>query len=156
MAKEKLNWRSFGSRDVTVKWNASTPGYYVMDHKGVIRHKWLGNTGPGEKAIDRALERLIHEVEGGTGSETAPGVLDRPQPLPLEVIDAWKVAGAKVGWLRTKQLGFRSRQLVFHEVDREQPAAPGDVPAFHLERWQTGHMAKLPAPTPSLVTAAAV
>ena len=71
MEKEKLNWRSFGSRDVTVKWNASTPGYYVMDHKGVIRHKWLGNTGPGEKAIDTALEKLIHEVEEGTGSEDA-------------------------------------------------------------------------------------
>ena len=64
MEKEKMNWRSFGSRDIALKWNASTPGYYILDHKGVIRHKWVGNTGPGEKAIDRALEKLIHEAEG--------------------------------------------------------------------------------------------
>ena len=39
-----------------------TPGYYVIDHTGVIRYKWVGN--PGEKAIDAALEKLIQEVEG--------------------------------------------------------------------------------------------
>ena len=62
MDKEKLHWRSLGSRDITVKWNASTPGYYVLDHKVAIRHKWVGN--PGEKAIDTALEKLIQEAEG--------------------------------------------------------------------------------------------
>src|SRR2546423_465833 len=56
-------------------------------------------------------------------------------------------AWAKVGWLRTKQLGFRSRQFVFHEFDVKQPAATGDVPAFHLERLQPGEITKLPAPT---------
>ena len=64
MEKETLNWRSLGSREITVKWNASTPGYYVIDHTGVIRHKWVGNSGPGEKAIDAALEKLIQQVEG--------------------------------------------------------------------------------------------
>ena len=63
MDKEKLNWRSFADgRAISVKWNAATPGYYVLDHKGVIRNKWVGN--PGEKAIDTALEKLIHQVEG--------------------------------------------------------------------------------------------
>lgn len=147
MDKEKLNWRSFGSREVTVKWNASTPGYYVIDHKGVIRHKWMGNAGPGAKAIDTALERLIHEAQGGTGNENAPGTLDRPQPLPMAIVDAWMAAGAKIGWLRIKHLGFRSRQFVFHEFNASQPAAPGDIPAFHLVRWQPGQLAKLPAPT---------
>lgn len=66
MDKEKLNWRSLGSRDVTVKWNASTPGYYVLDREGVIRHKWMGNTGPGEKAIDTAVETLLHEADGNS------------------------------------------------------------------------------------------
>ena len=62
MDKEKLNWRSFAYREaINAKWNPSTPGYYVIDHKGVIRHKWVG--APGEKAIDTALEKLINEVE---------------------------------------------------------------------------------------------
>ena len=64
MDKEKLNWRSLASRGIAVKWNASTPGYYVIDPTGVIQHKWMGNAGPGEKAIDAALEKLIQEVEG--------------------------------------------------------------------------------------------
>jgi peroxiredoxin len=70
MDKEKLNWRSFADRGalgqgaITTKWNlAATPTLYVIDGKGVIRHKWVG--APGEKAIDAALDRLIKEVDGG-------------------------------------------------------------------------------------------
>ena len=62
MDKEKMNWRSFVHQDaINAKWNPSTPGYYVLDPKGVIRHKWVG--APGEKAIDMALEKLINEAE---------------------------------------------------------------------------------------------
>ena len=35
--------------------------YYVIDHRGAIRYKWLGR--PGEKALDTALEELIREAE---------------------------------------------------------------------------------------------
>ena len=62
MATEKMNWRSFAFQEAIVtNWNPSTPSYYVLDSKGVIRHKWMG--APGEKAIDTALENLIHETE---------------------------------------------------------------------------------------------
>ena len=62
MDKEKMNWRSFAHQDeINDKWNPSTPGYYVLDPKGVIRHKWVG--APGEKAIDTALEKLINDAE---------------------------------------------------------------------------------------------
>jgi hypothetical protein len=64
MDREKLPWRSFADRGALAgRWNASTPGYYVIDHKGVIRHRWLGGPGPGEKAIDTALDKLIQEAE---------------------------------------------------------------------------------------------
>jgi hypothetical protein len=33
----------------------------------VIRHKWVG--APGEKAIDTALEKLIHEAEASKESD---------------------------------------------------------------------------------------
>jgi len=64
MDKEKLNWRSFVTRDaISAKWNGpGTPTYYVIDRKGVIRYKWFGN--PGEKALDTALEKLIKEAAG--------------------------------------------------------------------------------------------
>ena len=63
MDKEKLNWRSFTDRGgIYPKWAArGTPTYYVIDHKGVIRHKWIGY--PGAKALDDALENLIKEAE---------------------------------------------------------------------------------------------
>lgn len=61
MDKEKLNWRSFTHQDaINAHWNPSTPGYYVLDRNGVIRHKWVG--APGENAISMALEKLLNEV----------------------------------------------------------------------------------------------
>jgi hypothetical protein len=68
MDKEKLNWRSFadhGGKDslgpICTTWNlVGTPTLYVLDHKGVIRHKWLGS--PGEKVIDAAIDKLIKEA----------------------------------------------------------------------------------------------
>jgi peroxiredoxin len=69
--KENLTWRSFsdprtteGLGPIAKKWNlAGTPTIYLIDHHGVIRHKWLG--GAPEKVIDNAVEDLIQEVEGG-------------------------------------------------------------------------------------------
>jgi hypothetical protein len=62
MDKEKMNWRSFAHQEaINDRWNPSTPGYYVLDSKGVIRQKWVG--APGEKAIDMTLEKLIDEAE---------------------------------------------------------------------------------------------
>ena len=63
MQKEKLNWRSYAD-DGTIsrKWNSpATPAFYVLDHKGVIRHKWIGH--PGEYTIDGAVKKLIAEVK---------------------------------------------------------------------------------------------
>jgi hypothetical protein len=63
MDKEKMNWRSFAHQEaINAQWNPSTPSYYVLDPKGVIKYKWVG--APGEKAIDTALEKLINEAEG--------------------------------------------------------------------------------------------
>jgi hypothetical protein len=63
MDKEKLNWRSFVDRGIIFsKWSSrGTPTYYVINHQGIIRHKWIGY--PGTKTIDDALEKLIKEAE---------------------------------------------------------------------------------------------
>lgn len=70
--KENLTWRSFSDPPandewrgaIATKWNlAGTPTIYLIDDKGVIRHKWLG--GAREKVIDDAVEELVHEVEAG-------------------------------------------------------------------------------------------
>ena len=63
MDREKMPWRSFADRGtINAQWNQpATPMYYVLDHQGTIRHKWVGAVG--EKAMDAALEKLIQEVE---------------------------------------------------------------------------------------------
>jgi hypothetical protein len=68
MDKGKLTWRSFadpgpiGQGTIAAKWNwPGTPTLYVLDGKGVIRRKWVGN--PGDKAIESALDALIKEAE---------------------------------------------------------------------------------------------
>ena len=70
VAKQQITWRSFvdagnaGAGPIATKWNLSaTPTLYVIDHQGVIRHKWAG--APGEKVIDAALEKLIKVAEEG-------------------------------------------------------------------------------------------
>ena len=71
--KENLNWRSFADTKqgdgylgpICAAWNLTgTPTIYVLDDKGVIRHKWLG--GPGEQVIDATLQKLIKEAERGS------------------------------------------------------------------------------------------
>ncbi|HWB07015.1 MAG TPA: hypothetical protein VG796_28590 [Verrucomicrobiales bacterium] len=67
--KEKVNWLSVCATEaMKAEWNnPGTPSFYVIDHRGVIRHKWLGV--PGEHAMDAALEKLIGEVPGGGRKE---------------------------------------------------------------------------------------
>jgi hypothetical protein len=64
MTREKVTWRSFvdagnaGAGPIARKWNLSaTPTLYVIDHQGVIRHKWAG--APSANVLDAALDKLI-------------------------------------------------------------------------------------------------
>jgi hypothetical protein len=68
MEKEKITWRSFvdtgsaGAGPIATRWNlSSTPTFYVIDHRGIIRYKWAG--APGEKVLDAALDKLIKAVD---------------------------------------------------------------------------------------------
>ena len=63
MDREKLNWRSIADDGtVAANWNQpGTPLYYLIDPRGTIRGKWVGY--PGQKTLDAALEKLIHEAE---------------------------------------------------------------------------------------------
>ena len=41
------------------------PTLYVIDHTGVIKHKWIGN--PGNEKIDAAIEELVKAAEKAKG-----------------------------------------------------------------------------------------
>jgi hypothetical protein len=66
---EQLTWRSFadpgpiGRGAICRQWNhTSTPTLYLLDAKGVIRRKWVGESD--EAAIDAAVHELIAETKG--------------------------------------------------------------------------------------------
>jgi hypothetical protein len=65
--KEDITWRSWwdgGSTQgpIASAWNVKGwPSLYVLDHKGTIRHKWVGF--PGQETFDSAIEALISEAE---------------------------------------------------------------------------------------------
>jgi hypothetical protein len=67
--KEKMTWRSFfdgpgRSGPISTRWNVhGWPTLYVLDAKGVIRHKWVGS--PGDEVMDRAVNDLVRQAEGG-------------------------------------------------------------------------------------------
>ena len=67
IADEKMTWRSWfdgpgtGGK-IATQWNVQGwPTLYVVDHKGIIRHKWLGS--PGDKVLDESIEKLVKEAE---------------------------------------------------------------------------------------------
>ena len=68
MEKEKISWRSFwngGSTDgpISSRWSIrGWPTLFLIDHKGVLRAKYVGS--PGEKVLDEKLDALVKEAEG--------------------------------------------------------------------------------------------
>jgi hypothetical protein len=68
MEKENITWRSFWNGPegtggpISTEWNVhGWPTLYILDHKGVIRHKYLGS--PGDKVLDEAIEKLVEQAE---------------------------------------------------------------------------------------------
>jgi hypothetical protein len=67
LAKENITWRSFwnggGSEGpISTRWAVrGWPTLYLIDHKGVIRKKWVG--GPGNEVMDKEIDRLVKEAE---------------------------------------------------------------------------------------------
>ena len=66
--KEEITWRSFWcgedgtSGEIPSAWRVQGwPTLYLIDHKGIIRHKFVGS--PGDKKLDELIEELVKEAE---------------------------------------------------------------------------------------------
>src|SRR5262245_16778602 len=90
MEKEKLTWRSFADDGSLVgTWNLpGTPTFYVIDHQGVIRHKWVGSPsdyklgGAPRREGHRLSPREAHQGGGGGPEESAEVTLLKTLPRP--------------------------------------------------------------------------
>lgn len=68
LEKQQITWRSFWNGPkgtggpIAQEWNVhGWPTLCLIDHKGVLRYKYLGL--PGEKVLDATLEKLVQEAE---------------------------------------------------------------------------------------------
>src|SRR5262245_49022274 len=50
------------------------------------------------------------------------------KPLPAEIVEAWKNAGAEVGWMSRTATGYSC-------LHTHQTGEPGEIPAFRFRRW---------------------
>ena len=64
MEKEQMNWRSFADPGeicrgaICTRWNVTTiPTLYLLDAKGIIRRKWVGEADA--HAVDAAIDELL-------------------------------------------------------------------------------------------------
>jgi hypothetical protein len=67
-AQQQVTWRSFwngeeGTRGpISTEWNVQGwPTLFIIDHQGVIRHRFLGN--PGNDKLDELIEALVEKAE---------------------------------------------------------------------------------------------
>lgn len=66
--KAMITWRSFKNnrgeknKEISEEWAVKGwPTLYLIDAKGTIRKKWVGN--PGDDVIDKSIDELLKEVE---------------------------------------------------------------------------------------------
>jgi thiol-disulfide isomerase/thioredoxin len=67
-----LNWRSWWDGDGAIRRSWQLEGYpliFLIDHKGVIRHKFEGRTR-GD-VLDKALDQLLQECKRDSGGKTS-------------------------------------------------------------------------------------
>jgi peroxiredoxin len=69
LKKNPIPWRSLRNQrkdgaTISREWNLKGwPTLFLIDAKGVIRHRWIGS--PGDKVLDKAVEALVGEAESG-------------------------------------------------------------------------------------------
>ncbi len=67
MKEENITWRSWWdggdtNGPIANQFNVrGWPTLYVVDHRGIIRHKWTGF--PGEQTFDSAIDKLVGEIQ---------------------------------------------------------------------------------------------
>jgi hypothetical protein len=69
MEKEQITWRSWfeGSKGgpIATRWNVQGwPTLYVVDARGIIRHKYFGP--PGDDVLDEVIDGLVKETNEDT------------------------------------------------------------------------------------------
>jgi hypothetical protein len=64
--KEGITWRNAIEPEkdsLASRWNVTGyPSLYLIDARGIIRHRWLGS--PGDEVLDETIDALVAEALG--------------------------------------------------------------------------------------------
>jgi thioredoxin family protein len=71
LEQQNITWRSFWAGGtngpIPSQWKVTGwPTIYLIDHKGIVRQKYLGN--PGDAVLDSEIEKLVREAEASKAS----------------------------------------------------------------------------------------
>jgi hypothetical protein len=68
--EQRLNWRSWWDGpegSIAAAWKVEAlPAVFLIDHRGVVRFESVGV--PAAEELDRRIEALVREAEGGAGT----------------------------------------------------------------------------------------
>lgn len=73
LASFQVTWRSFKNQrsesdNISRVWGVrGWPTLFLIDHKGVIREKWVGS--PGDAVLDQRIDALVREAEQDLASK---------------------------------------------------------------------------------------
>ena len=95
----------------------------------------IGDEAKAKDKLPAKQENPKNDKPGGQGDKAS-----QMQPLPAELVAAWKEAGARVGWMSSA-----SPVLLFREGG---DGKKGEIPAFRVQirEWTPGMLASLPQP----------
>jgi hypothetical protein len=69
LKENQVTWRSFqnerkGNKAISQEWSVQGwPTLYLIDHKGIIKKKWLGS--PRNEVLDQEVEKLVQAAANG-------------------------------------------------------------------------------------------
>jgi|SRR6516165_12196610 len=71
LEQQNITWRSFWAGGtngpIPTQWKIKGwPTIYLIDHKGVVRQKYLGN--PGDAVLNSEIDKLVREAEASKAS----------------------------------------------------------------------------------------
>jgi thioredoxin family protein len=73
LENNQVNWRSYKNKrsageSVSQSWQVKAwPSLFLIDHKGVIREKWVGD--PGDNLLHQKIEELLREAEAAKNAK---------------------------------------------------------------------------------------
>jgi hypothetical protein len=121
--------------------------FYVMRSKLLHVLACLGSSLLACDSQIRSGEVLAAKPEAAHDSDQAEEDRPRAQPLPADVVAAWRNAGMVDWWGARGSVGWvRIDSQAWLHFDAQPSGAPGEVPAFQITEWKRGVLPKLPQP----------